>query len=202
MILLQMRKLLPAIAIIALGLAVWIGCQTANTAPALAAAPANGLAPGPNDPRITYWTARLLQEFHYLQRPLDLELSGKFFDGYVDSLDPRHENFLQSDLAEFSAYRTNLDLLTIGTHGAADLTPAFEIYQRYLKRFNQHAAYVDKLLKQDRFKFTADERIQIDRHEAPFPKNLSEAEQLWRQRLHYLPQRTVWRARTEGNRPG
>src|SRR5579859_5077671 len=68
--------------------------------------------PGPDDSSIAYVTARILEGYHYLQEPLDQQLSVKFFDGYIDSLDPRHENFLQSDLVEFDHYRTNLDTLT------------------------------------------------------------------------------------------
>ena len=64
-------------------------------------------------------------------------ISTKFFDGYIDSLDSRHENFLQSDLAEFAPYRTNLDGLTVNKSGAADLSPAFLIYQRFQERFHQ-----------------------------------------------------------------
>src|SRR5882724_12921740 len=56
------------------------------------------LSPGPNDGRIAYVTARLLEEFHYSQQPLDTEMSEKFLDGYLASLDPRRENFLQSDI--------------------------------------------------------------------------------------------------------
>jgi carboxyl-terminal processing protease len=67
----------------------------------------------------------------------------------------------------------------------ADLTPAFMIYQRYLERFQQHAVYVDELLKQDRFKFNTDEKIQLDRRHDPFPKDLAEARSLWRQHLRY-----------------
>ena len=112
------------------------------------ALPVNSLKPGPDDPRIAYVAARLLENYHYLQHPLDKEMSVKFFDGYIDSLDPRHEYFLQSDLAEFATFRTNLDVLTIGGHGTADLSPAFAIYQRYQERFQQHTAYVDELLQQ------------------------------------------------------
>ena len=72
---------------------------------------------------------------------MDEALSEKFFDGYIDSLDPRHENFFQSDLAEFDIYRTNLDKLTL-EHGTADLTPAFAVYDRYAERIQQHDAYV------------------------------------------------------------
>jgi len=143
------------------------------------------LTPGPNDPRIAYVTARFLESYHYTQRPMDTDISEKFFDGYVDSLDPRHEDFLQSDLAEFSNFRTNLDKLTTGGQGTADLTPAFEIYKRYLERLQQHDAYVLELLNQGHFKFTSDDRIAIDRRHEPYPKDLAEAEHLWEQRLKF-----------------
>ena len=67
----------------------------------------------------------------------------------------------------------------------ADLTPAFEIFQCFLQRLQQHDAYVNELLKQDKFKFNTDEHILIDRRDAPRPKDLDEAKQLWRQRLRY-----------------
>ena len=143
------------------------------------------LSPGPNDGRIAYVTARLLEEFHYSQAPFDAEMSGKFFDGYLESLDPRHEDFLQSDIAGFMHYRTNLDQLTIGGGESADLTPAYEIFQRFLERFQQRTAYVDELLKENKFQFTGDDRIFIDRRHAPYPKNLAEAQQLWREQLRY-----------------
>src|ERR1700733_5358847 len=132
------------------------------TAPALPAP----LKPGPNDGRIAYLTARLLEELHYSQQPFDTEISEKFFDGYLGGmggLDPRHENFLASDIAEFAHYRTNLDRLTIGGPGVADLTPAYEIFQRFLERFQQHTAYVADLLKENKFKFTGDDQFLLDR---------------------------------------
>jgi carboxyl-terminal processing protease len=142
------------------------------------------LRPGPNDPRIAYVTARLLEEFHYSQQLLDPAISRKFFDGYLETLDQRHEHFLQSDLAEFARYRTNLDTLTIGTNGA-NLTPAYDIYRRYLERVQQHADYVNALLQEDKFKFNTDEHILLDRRHSPFPKDLDEAKQLWSQRLRF-----------------
>jgi len=176
----SLALLIPAIA-----LAIWAGCETGQSdVPPQPALPATGLKPGPNDARIAFVAARLLENYHYLQRPLDEALSEKFFDGYIDSLDPRHENFLQSDLAEFEIYRTNLDKLTL-KRGTADLTPAFAVYDRYAERIEQHDAYVTDLLKHDRFKFNTDEKIVLDRRHAPFPKDLTEAEALWRQRLRY-----------------
>ncbi len=142
-------------------------------------------APGPNDARIAYVTARLLEEFHYSQQLLDTGMSEKFFDGYLETLDPRHENFLQSDIAEFSHYRTNLDTLTVGTNGTANLTPAYEIYRRYRERARQHTDFVNDLLQKDKFKFNTDEYFLLDRRHAPYPRDLKDAKQLWSQRLRY-----------------
>jgi len=184
---LHVRKPLLALLAFVSALALfWAGCETSK-APVftLPAQSVTHLQPGPDDARIAHVTARLLEEYHYLQRPLDTELSERFFDGYINSLDPRHENFLQSDMAEFNIYRTNLDHLTID-HGTADVTPAFVIYDRYAERIQQHDAYVAELLKQDKFKFTStDDQIVLDRRHAPFPKDLAAAEALWYQRLRY-----------------
>ena len=191
-------KILVSIASVLLAGSVIIGCTFAKTAPskppsatqaAASTAPATQinhlLAPGPNDARIAYVTARLLEEFHYSQQPLDTEMSKKFFDGYLETLDPRHENFLQSDIAEFAHYRTNLDIYTIRTNGVADLTPAYDIYRRYLLRIQQHADCVNDLLKKDKFKFNTDEQILLDRRHVPYPKDLGDAKQLWSQRLRF-----------------
>jgi carboxyl-terminal processing protease len=154
-----------------------------DSAPPPAASTNLGLRPGPNDARIAFVTARLLEEFHYSQKLVDKDVSAKFFDAYLDGLDPRHENFLQSDLAEFAPYRTNLDYFTVGTNATANLTPAYAIYQRYLERIRQHVGYVNELLSQNKFKFNTSEHILIDRRQAPFPRNLDEARQLWSLRL-------------------
>jgi carboxyl-terminal processing protease len=184
----RVRNLSLALLIPAVALAIWAGCETSQSdVPSLSALPTlppTALKPGPNDARTAFIAARLLEEYHYSQRPLDGDLSAKFFDGYIDSLDPRHENFLQSDIDEFAVFRTNLDKLTL-EHGTADLTPAFAVYDRYAERIQQHDAYVADLLKHDRFRFNADEKIVLDRRHAPFPKDLTEAEALWQQRLRY-----------------
>lgn len=182
---LLLKKFWPLPVSVAVGLAVWVGCETGHMAPPAVTLPANSLKPGPDDPRIAFVAARLLENYHYLDHPLDKEMSAKWFDGYIDSLDPRHENFLQSDLAEFAPFRTNLDTLTVNKSLEADLSPAFAIYQRYQLRFAQHTAYADQLLQQDKFKFNTDDKIQVDRRHAPFPKDLEQAEQLWRQQVRY-----------------
>jgi carboxyl-terminal processing protease len=161
------------------------GCATAKKVPTPAQEGSTRFLPGLNDGRISYVTARLLEEYHYSRHPLDEEMSGKFFDGYLEALDPQHSYFLQSDIAEFGHYRTNLDTLTIDDRGVANLTPACEIFQRYLQRLQQRVAYADHLLKQDEFRFHTSDRMLLDRSKAPYPKDLAEARRLWKQDLLY-----------------
>jgi len=187
----KIRSLVLVAAVSLAGFVIIVGCATKSVStPALeAAAPPPDspptLAPGPNDAHIAYVTARLLEEFHYSQQLLDTGVSEKFFDAYLNELDPQHENFLQSDLKDFAFFRTNLDNYTIGTNGNANLTPAFAIYERFLERIRQHGDYVNDLLQENKFKFNTDEHLQLDRRHAPYPKDLAEAELLWSQRLRY-----------------
>lgn len=141
------------------------------------------LSPGPNDGNIAYITARLLGLYHYSQTPFNKEISEKFYDAYLDAYDPQHLYFLQSDIDDFAHYRTNLDVLTLGSHEEADVRPAFKIFSRFMERLQQRAAYADALLKQDNFKFNTNEQVPVDRKNAPYPKTMEEAKQLWRQQL-------------------
>src|SRR5271167_510644 len=143
-ILMHPKRISSPLVLVLAALALWIACQpvrSANSAPNQANW-AMQFKSDPNNPRIAYATAMLLGQFQYLQHPLDTEFSERFFDVYMNSLDPRHENFLQSDLTQFNVYRTNLDNLTTGGRGVADLTPAYVIYERYLQRTGQHTQYV------------------------------------------------------------
>ena len=176
----------PVLLIPAIALAIWLGSETGKSAaPALPGLASTAIKPSTDAPRIAYIAARLLEEYHYIQHPLDAELSQRFYDGYINLLDPRHDNFLAADLAEFDHYRTNLDQLTTGGRGVADLKPAFAIYQRYAERYQQHVSYVNDLLAHEKFKFNTDDKILVDRRHAPFPKTVEEQHQLWRERLRY-----------------
>src|SRR5260221_5921900 len=86
----------------AMVLFVILGCLTGKTAQSSSAKNTEtGLAPGPNDARIAYVTARLMEEVQYSEQQFDRSVSEKFFDGYLEALDPRRENFLQSDIDSF-----------------------------------------------------------------------------------------------------
>ena len=57
------------------------------------------------------------------------------------------------------------------------------IFDRYKERLAEHTAYVDALLKKDHFDFNTDERVEIDRRNAAWPKSMADAQNLWRQEI-------------------
>jgi carboxyl-terminal processing protease len=140
------------------------------------------LAPGPNDWRVALTTTLMLENYHYLHFKLDAALSAKFFDMYINTLDPQHIHFLQSDLAEFDHYRTNLHRLTKREH---DTTPAFVIFNRFRQRLEERTIFSKELLQDSQFKFDSSEKVSLNRKQAPFPKDMNEAHDLWRERLRY-----------------
>jgi len=137
------------------------------------------------DGNVAYLTAALLERLHFTHHPFDTDYSKLFFRQYLEMFDPQHIHFLQSDIAEFDHYSTNLNRLIIDRPGIADTSPAYEIFSRFLLRLEQRTAYADELLKAGKFDFTADDKIVTDRHEMPYPKDLDAAKQLWRERVRY-----------------
>jgi carboxyl-terminal processing protease len=143
------------------------------------------ITPGPIDGQIASVTASMLERYHYLKKPFDETVSSQFLDRYLETLDPRHDQFTQGDLAEFEHYRTNLNHMTIPARRPADTTPACVIFNRFMERLEQRTAYAEDLLKHEKFTFNTDERITINRKGLPYPANLDEAKALWRQRLRF-----------------
>lgn len=138
------------------------------------------LIEGPRDAEIVRFVARLLERQHYLRLPINDDLSSKFLDRYLDSLDNLHMYFIQSDLQEFEKYRYKLDNLTLED---GDTTPARVIFNRFRQRLNQQFDYVQELLKSEKFDFTGNDRFTLDRKKVPRPSDLTEARKLWRDRL-------------------
>ena len=49
--------------------------------------------------------AGMLARNHYIKQPIDEKVSSKFLDKYIDTLDPQHIYFLESDLTDFEVWR-------------------------------------------------------------------------------------------------
>jgi carboxyl-terminal processing protease len=144
------------------------------------------VSPGLIDGRVGYVTAKMLEGSHYSKKPFDGAVSSKFLDLYLEALDQRHIHFTQADLADFEQYRTNLNHLTVPEGGVVgDTRPACEIFNRFFERLSQRTAYVEAMLKNEKFTFDTDERIALNRKGMPYPKDLDEAQQLWREQVRY-----------------
>lgn len=144
--------------------------------------PVEALKPSPDDASIAVVVARMLEQGHYSQHRFDNEMSAKMLQRYLDTLDPQHMHFLQTDLEKFELYREKLDNLILR---AGDTWPGFEMFIVFRERLEQRNEYVEELLKTEKLDFTKDDRILLNRKEEPAPKNLTEAKRLWRERLRY-----------------
>ena len=125
--------------------------------------------------------ADILEANHYLQKPIDQEMSQRWLKNYFDALDYNHLSFLQSDIDEFTAkYGNNLgDLLKSGSSPEASIGPAFEIFNRYLMRLHQNVVLAEKLLH-DKYDFTKDETFVIRTHKSPWMQDQAASDAMWR----------------------
>ncbi len=131
--------------------------------------------------KIAQAVGRILQQVHYRQTPLDDTVSELFLQNYLDALDFNHLIFLQTDVDALRVkYAKNLDDLTL----AGTVAPAHEIFALYLKRLGERQLFADQLCK-EKYTFTADESFIPSRQKLPWPKDATEAETLWRQRIKF-----------------
>ncbi len=145
----------------------------AATAPAAA-------KPGPNDRQITLAVRSYLEREHFTRRPIDDEIARRWFDIFLESLDPMKVYFLQSDVDAFLQKRDTLDDLV----KRGDVSFAYEVYNRFLERVDARLPLIERLLAapQD---FTKQESIIIDRDDTKWAASEAEAEDNWRKRIKY-----------------
>jgi carboxyl-terminal processing protease len=125
-------------------------------------------------------TAEVLERSQFAHHRLDDELAAKFLDRYLDALDGSRTLFFQSDQDEFANLRHSV---AEATRRDGDLSPARAIFQRYLQRLDQRAAFVTTALQTQTFDFSGHDRYEYDRTDSPRPHDLATAQSLWRQQL-------------------
>lgn len=128
--------------------------------------------------QLTRDVVTIMQTKHFRKQKLDDQFSASLLDNYLQMLDPNHQIFLQSDIDEFSRFRTTMDdELKIG-----QLNGARAIFQRYFERYSARLTWItqqiDALVKQE--SFTGNEIVEIDRKKSPWPANAQAADDLWR----------------------
>lgn len=131
--------------------------------------------------KITQSVGDLLDRAHYKGARLNDDIAESHLKNYLDALDYNHMMFLQTDVDEFTEkYAKKLDNLT----KAADANPAYEIFERYLKRLEATVTHIGGLVK-EKHDFTKDEKFTAQRNKLPWPKTEAEAKELWRQRIKF-----------------
>ena len=142
------------------------------------------LTSGPNvqarDRFITSTILGLLDHQHLLRRPLDDEISQRTLQTFLKQLDPMKVYFYQEDIDEFR----RSDKLLDDQIRDGNLSFAYMVFNRFLKRMDQRVALVPKLLEQTH-NFAANEVITMDPDVAKYPTSAAEAEDRWRRRIKY-----------------
>ncbi|MEG9302809.1 carboxy terminal-processing peptidase [Psychrobacter celer] len=164
---------------VSVGIAGIILTQSYSTA--VAETSTEGFVPTPEQKVTTRQVAALLDRSHYLNQPLDSKMGSEILSMYIDSLDPNHTLFLQSDVDEFKKKYAD-------EFGArlkrGDLSAGVEIFERYRKRSSEYFAMASKMLKTD-IDLTGDETIVLDREKLGYFKTKKEQRDYWTRQLKF-----------------
>ncbi len=136
--------------------------------------------PGPNDRHIAVAVRRHLEREHFLKQPIDDVMSRRWFDSFLESLDPVKVYFTQADIDRFAAKRELLDDLI----KRGDVSFAYEVMARFLERVDQRLPAIERLID-SAHDFTVDESIVTDRKVMKWPRSDAEADDAWRKRIKY-----------------
>ncbi|MFA3025338.1 carboxy terminal-processing peptidase [Acinetobacter pittii] len=124
--------------------------------------------------------ATLVDRQHYLNMRLDATTSNRILDMYLDSLDPDHSLFLDSEVQNYKKlYGSNFG----ASLKAGNLTGPFAIHQQYRERLKQFYEFMLAELKQQQNLKQPNSYIEVDRVKAPYFKTTAEQQNHWRKML-------------------
>ncbi|MBI3481727.1 MAG: carboxy terminal-processing peptidase [Bacteroidetes bacterium] len=121
----------------------------------------------------------ILDTQHYRKITLNDSLSAAILQQYIKELDNNRMFFLTSDIQAFDKYKTVIDDLT----KKEDVTPAYEVYAVFQKRYQERMDYLFKNLLNQDFDYTIDEYYDGERDKAPWPKSVDEINDIWRKSI-------------------
>jgi carboxyl-terminal processing protease len=117
---------------------------------------------------------------HYKHFSLNDQFSQAIFARYLEMLDYNRNIFTQTDIDSFNGWSLQLDdQLKAGKNQVA-----YDVYNLATQRRFERFAYALSLLDKE-IKFDTEESIELDRSEAPWPKDKAELDELWRKRVKY-----------------
>ena len=119
---------------------------------------------------------QLLEYHHYRKLKFADSLSSAILDSYINALDPNRNYFYLSDIQSFDDYRFKLDNAT----KRGDVTPAYDIFHVFSKRYLERMNYVMTELLTKNFDYSKVENQRIDRSDADWISSEKEMSDLWR----------------------
>ncbi|MDH3981984.1 MAG: carboxy terminal-processing peptidase [Kiritimatiellaceae bacterium] len=128
--------------------------------------------------KISRTVAYSLPVFHLNQLPMDTHISTNAFNLFIDSLDPAHCYYLQSDIDSFEEESKELHKRL----RKGDISFAKNAYKILMERLNNRIAYAEEQLEKG-FDVEMEEEFLWDRKDAPWPKDEAAWDDLWRKRL-------------------
>ncbi|MBP2279331.1 carboxyl-terminal processing protease [Psychrobacter sp. PL19] len=167
------------LSVASVGIAGLILTQSYGTA--VANTETEGFVQTPEQKITTRQVAALLDRSHYLNQPLDSAMGSEILSMYIDSLDPNHTLFLQSDVDEFKKkYASDFgNRLKRG-----DLSAGIEVFERYRKRSNEYFELSTKMLKTD-LDLTSSDTIVFDREKLNHFKTKKAQRDYWTRQLKF-----------------
>jgi carboxyl-terminal processing protease len=138
------------------------------------------LKPGPDDARIAKAVATLFEETHFLKPTIDDTVARRWFDAFLESLDPMKMYLTGPDVARLAGKRDRLDdMIRDG-----DTAFAYEALASFLERIDQRQPLIERLIGEDH-DFTTKEWVVVDRGATKWAADDAEAEDMWRRRIKY-----------------
>jgi len=142
-------------------------------------APKDMVVRADRDYEIERTVGRLLEEHHYLQRPIDAEMSQRWLSNYLLALDGNHLFFLQSDIDEFTQkYGNTLGDVLHGDDEEAAIDPAFKIFARFLQRVKENVTLAESLVH-NKYDFTKDDTFTMPTDKSAWLKDKAASDALW-----------------------
>ena len=130
--------------------------------------------------KISRTVAYSLPVFHLNHLPLDEHVSTNAFNQFIDSLDPAHSYFLQSDIDAFAVEAKTLHKRL----RKGDISFATNTYNILMDRIQDRMAYTEVLLAAG-FNTDQEESFVWDRKDSPWPEDQAAWDELWRKRVKH-----------------
>ncbi|WP_432411797.1 carboxy terminal-processing peptidase [Rasiella sp. SM2506] len=125
---------------------------------------------------ITY----VLEKGHYSPSDINDAFSISVYDDFINAMDPLKRYFLESDIKEFSKYRTSID----DQIKSKDLSFFNLVYERFIQRNEEGRKRYKEVLEMP-FDYSVAEKINVDYDNLLYVNTEKEMKDRWRQQLKF-----------------